>query len=263
MSGIALSKYITDWDKRLTDDGTYVVSAEKLAATCTAGEGTGRSYAVKYIPVTGGEFVTFTFTARAISGKGKGSIDYPFLSNGAKDQIDITAPDWREYSISIAVPYYHNDATRYVTCTCGVVNADAGSVEISDLRIDVKDGSRNPLNCVASALFDIRKTGGVVTPSINTNFHYCGIKSVTMSVDTITVTIPNTAPLPSSNMRPIFFAQLTTEELEGWQLKVGDYNTETGTLKIKFVNPSGSYANPTSALTEGQGMFISFMSVGI
>jgi len=263
MSGIALSKFITDWDNRVTGDGSYSVPGTPLLANCSAGEGTGRAYAIKYLPVTGGEFITFTFTARAISGVGRGSIDYPFLANGPKDQIEISSKSWREYSISIAVPYNHNDATRYVSCTCGILNAEAGNVQISDLRIDVRDGSRNPLNCVAAALFDIRKTNGVVTPVINKNFHYCGIQFVGFFGDTIEVVIPNTAPLPSSNMRPIFFAQLTTEQLEGWNLKVGDYDTQSGDVSIKFVNPSGVYADPTSSLIEGSGMFLSFMAVGI
>jgi len=262
MSGLALSKYITDWDNRTTDDGTYAVSTEKLAATCTAGEGTGRSYALKYVPVTGGESVTFTFMARSISGVGKGSIDYPFLANKAQDQIDIVG-DWREYQVSTAIPYYHNDATRYVTCTCGVINADAGQVQIADLRISVEKGSHNPLNCVASALIALTHVNSEVVPTINDNFHYCGITDLDFSrFDTLTVTIPNTAPLPSSNMRPIFFAQLTTEHMTGVHLKVGEYDAELGTLDIKFVKDN-VFIIPFNEMSDGQKVYISFMAVGI
>jgi len=263
MSGIALSEFITDWDSVTTGDGVYVVSSQKLLATCAAGQGTGRSFAVKYLPVSGGEFITFTFTARATSGKGIGSIDYRSSSRSPEDQIEINSKSWREYSISIAVPYDHNNQTHYVSVICGVMNEDAGIVEIADLRINVKDGSRNPLNCVASALINVSRIGGSITPAINPNFHYCGIKALALSGSVLTVTIPTSPSLVNSNMRPIFFAQLTTENLLGWQLKVGEYNQATGTVDIVFVNPSGAAADPNTGLATNAGMFISFMAVGI
>ena len=263
MSGIALSKYITDWDSQVTGDGVYVVNGSNLSVWCASGAGTGRAYAKKYVPVTGGETVRFTFMARRISGVPYGSIDYPFLSNGALDQVEIVGDDWREYEITIAVPYFHNDATRYVTCTAGVINAEAGSVEVADLRIDVSDGSRSPLNCIASGLFTISRVGGTITPSLNANFHYCGITNLSLVGDTLTVTIPNTAPLPSSHMRPIFFAQLTTENLHGWSLHVGAYDASAGTVKILFVNPAGTAADPNTGMGTSASMFMNFMAVGI
>ena len=268
MSSLPLSNLTTDWLSRVEDDGVLTFNTEGTTVTLSSGANTGRAYIRKFIPLNGGEYITLRFMARKISGVVEAGIDYPFEgANYLRNRTTIDSTEWQEYTLTAATSNTHNPVDEYVSVNIGTFSTVAGAGEFANVRIEVSGGAKGPSNTWASGLFRFRQEGtDPAFVEINDNFHTNGISNVEWDAITPTelnVTIPVVKTTGNYRLRPLFFAQLTSEYLPDVVAKVGEYDPATGIVKIKFANGTGSFVDIRSLLVTGNSIFMSFMATGI
>lgn len=259
---LPLTKYLADWDNITSGDGTYSENTEGTSATVSAGSGSGRSYVLKRFPVAAGDLVTFKFLARKISGQPRASMDYP-AAGQSKTVVDIDSEDWMEYEIRYAIPHTHNETTDIIQATCGVFTNESGSAEISNLRIDVDCGVKGSQRVTCLGLLALSKVGGVVTPSINTNFHHCGILGLSMVSNYLEIITPPMVSTGSLSIRPIFDCGMTPDILPDVTAKIGRYVANTGEVRVYFSNGSGSFVDINSLLANGETAYLWIRATGL
>lgn len=259
---LPLSKYLVDWDNITTGDGTYSENTEGTSATVSAGFTTGRSYILKRFPVTAGDVISFKFLARRISGDPRASIDYP-TSGQSKTALDIDSDEWMEYELQYAVPHTHNDSTDIAQCTSGVFTNEAGSAEIANPRISVSGGVKGYARVTALGLITLSKSGGVVTPTLNSNFHNAGILDINFVGNYLNIKTPPTVSTGALRIRPIFDCGLTPDLLPDVTAKIGQYNASTGEVRVYFSNGSGSFVDVNSLMSDGEIAYLWIRATGL
>ena len=258
---IASTKYWDDWDDYTTGDGVIVLSESNTKANVTAGAGTGRAYMRKFISARPGEKITVKCIAKRVSGNPQMSIDYPALGTSS-NLVAIDSDNWQEYEISYTLPYTADDTSDVAVCTIGIFNSPNGEADIILPRIEVENNTSGFERTWGLGLIRLAKSGGVTTASLNERFVNAGIRGVSYSAGTLTVTLPPSIS-QDYGLRPIIMSQLTTEFLPDVISKCGNYDQTTGTVDVKFSNGTGSFVDINTLLSDGQTVFLWFRAGGI
>jgi len=262
MSTLPITRYLDDLDSVVSGDGVFTANSENTSVVCTSGATSGRSYVRKILPTTQGDFITFRFSARRISGTPQASIDYP-LAGSSKNVLTIDTDDWMEYEMNYPIPQTHNASTDIAQCTVGTFTSLAGSAEIANVRISVDGGSRGNPRVWCMGLIALTKASGTTTASINKNFHYSGILNLAFSGSTLKVTTLPTVTTNNIGIRPIFDVSMTDDVLPDVIPKAGSYTASTGIVDVKFSNGTGSFVNINSLLSNGEIAYVFIRATGI
>lgn len=259
---LPLTKYLADWDNITSGDGTYSENAEGTSATVSAGLGSGRSYVTKRFPVAAGDLIVFKFLGRKISGRPRASIDYPSAGQ-SKTAVDIDSAEWMEYEIRYAVPHTHDESADLAQCTCGIFTNEVGSAEVANLRLDIEQGVKGSPRVTCMGLLALSKSGGAVTPTVNSNFHRCGILGLSMESNYLLVQTPPMVSTGGAGLRPIFDCGLTPDLLPDVTAKIGAYDPSSGNVRVYFSNGSGGFVNINSLMSDGEIAYLWVRATGL
>lgn len=262
---LALTNNIeADWTVTELGDGSHTFSNGGKRGRFSAGAGTGRSYLQRRLAVRGGETITVKCSAKKISGNPTISIDFDGIGE-LKSQLSIDSEYWQEYELSYSVPFNADPTLGYLQIAIGVINADEGSVDIANARIESRNGAFGASLVYCMGLVKLEKTGGAVVASINENYHRCGLLGVyyNSSAPALYITTLTTRSQGNENLRPLFFANLTNERLPDLIPKIGQFNPSTGEFLVQFGNGTGSFVDLNSIMSEGEVIYLFIKAEGI
>jgi len=235
MTNVSTTSF-NDWSQEINGAGSSLtLSNKKASIVSVVGE---KSFLYKSIPARAGEKVTLSCMGRLISGasgtRGSLGIDYPAAAS-LKNSIEIDSPHWQEYKLSFVVPHTAND-TQYVQLVVGCWTALAGSIEVTEPKIQVENGAGAFARIWAAGL--IKMASG--TPSINENFAHVGIEALSYNSTTkeLTVTIPKCPNYV--NVAPIISVQFTHDDALDYIPKAGSFDRTTGEFTVKFFDVTAS-----------------------
>jgi hypothetical protein len=156
-------------------DGAITISGK--LATIASGLNTGVAQLEKKFDLRPGDVVTLRVLARLKAGtNARLAISYP-TAQAPKNTEYIKSKNWEWYTVRMAVPLTHNNATDFVNLILGTFNEDNGTVQLKHLEIDVEGSMATPRIFAAGK---IKVLNGV--PSIDASYMSHGITSLTLDL---------------------------------------------------------------------------------
>ena len=260
MTTLALANNWKDWAETKDGNGTIDFSLDNKLVTVSANN-SSRAYMLKRLNVSAGEKITVSVLASASAGDVALTIDYP-SAGIQKSLVTISGDDIEKYTCEFSVPYNHNPDTDFIQIGIGSFSTTGGTADVSTPVVSSTNSPVGFLKTHLLGLISLSKSGGVLTPSVNTSYTSAGINSVEYDNSSQRLKI-FMAKMPGvSRTLPVFDTGMTIDLLPQIQAKIGQYTNTTGQVSIRFIDETGSFVDLESVMSDGETAFCWVKGVG-